>query len=58
MIEKIGPHKWILLSHKGKVIGTHKTKRLAKAQEFAINIAKARRVGHRIPRLTRKRHGR
>ena len=52
MIEKIGS-KWVLFSHKGKIIGTHKTKRKAQAQEFAINIAKARRAGHRIPRKRR-----
>lgn len=50
MIEKIAPNKWVLLSHEGKVLGTHKSKQKAKAQEFAINIAKARRAGHRIPR--------
>jgi hypothetical protein len=49
MIEKIGS-KWVLFSRNGKVLGMHKTKRDAKAQEFAINIAKARRAGHRIPR--------
>lgn len=29
---------------------THRTLAAAKAQESAINIAKARRAGHRIPR--------
>lgn len=53
MIEKVGS-KWALFSSKGKVLGMHKTKRDAKAQEYAINIAKARRVGHVIPRRKRR----
>jgi len=54
MIEKIGK-LWVLFSHKGKVLGTHPTKRKAEAQEHAINISKARRAGHRIPRLKGRR---
>lgn len=51
MIVKIGPHKWVLLSRKTrKIIGTHSSKKKAVAQEVAINIAKARRAGYRIPR--------
>ena len=43
--------KWILFSRDGKrVLGEHSTKAAAKAQETAINLAKARRAGHRIPR--------
>lgn len=49
MIEKI-KSKWILFSHQGKVLGVHQTKHAAKTQEYAIQIAKARRAGHRIPR--------
>jgi hypothetical protein len=51
MIVKLAPHKWVLFSRDGKkVLGTHRTKHDAKAQEYAVNIAKARRAGHRIPR--------
>ena len=52
MIVKLG-RKWILFSKTGKkkILGTHPTRRAAEAQEHAINIAKARRAGHRIPRL-------
>lgn len=50
MIAKLG-RKWILFSKDGKkILGTHPTRRAAEAQEHAINIAKARRAGHRIPR--------
>jgi hypothetical protein len=49
MIEKIGK-KWFLFSRKGKVIGTHPTKKKAKTQERAITISKARAAGHQIPR--------
>ena len=51
VITKLG-RKWILFSKTGKkILGTHPTKRAAEAQEHAINIAKARRAGHRIPYL-------
>jgi len=53
MIEKIAPKKWVLLSRKGKVLGTHPSRRAAEAQEHAINISKARAAGHRIPRPSR-----
>lgn len=49
MIEKIGK-KWVLFSRKGKVLGTHSTKKKARTQERAVNISKARAAGHRIPR--------
>ncbi len=39
-----------LVSRTGKVLGTHKTRAEAKAQEDAINISKARAAGHRIPK--------
>ena len=55
MIEKLGPHEWVLLSHKGKVLGTHRTRRDAVAQEHAVNLSKARAAGHHIPRAPRKR---
>jgi hypothetical protein len=44
-------HAWWLLSHDGKkILGVHATKAKAKAQEYAINISKARAAGHHIPR--------
>ena len=49
MIEKLGPHKWVLFSHKGEILGTHPTKEAAVAQEHAVNISKARAHGYRIP---------
>lgn len=54
MIMKVGS-KWVLYSHKGKVLGEHPTKRAAKSQEAAINISKARAAGYRIPRLRARR---
>lgn len=42
--------KFVLRSRTGKVLGRHKTRREAEAQESAINISKARAAGHRIPR--------
>lgn len=48
MIKKEGS-KWVLYTHDGtKVLGTHKTKKEAVAQEAAINISKARAAGHKI----------
>jgi len=42
--------KWLLLSKKtGKVLGTHPSRAAALKQETAINIAKARAHGHKIP---------
>jgi hypothetical protein len=49
MIKKRGG-KHVLVSHKGKALGKHKTKAKAQAQETAIQISKARRAGHRIPK--------
>lgn len=50
MIKKRG-RKWVLVSKKtGRVLGTHKTKAETVSQEAAINISKARRAGHRIPK--------
>ena len=43
--------KFVLLSKgSGRVLGTHPSKKAAAAQEAAININKARRKGHHIPR--------
>ena len=44
--------RWfVLFDHTGtKELGVHRTLNAAKAQEAAINIAKARRAGYRIPR--------
>ena len=47
-------NKWILYDSTGKkVLGTHKTEADAKAQEAAINISKARKAGHKIPKASR-----
>jgi len=51
MIVQIGPHEWALLAKSDKrVLGKHRSKREAKAQEAAISISKARRAGHYIPK--------
>ncbi|MCR4301806.1 MAG: hypothetical protein NUV51_09365 [Sulfuricaulis sp.] len=43
--------QWILYSQDGsKKLGTHDSEESAKRQEHAINISKARKAGHRIPR--------
>lgn len=43
--------KQVLVSKKtGKVLGRHRTKAEAEAQESAIQISKARRAGHHIPK--------
>ncbi len=49
MIVKIG-RQWYLFSRKRRVLGMHKTKAKAEAQERAINISKARAAGHHIPK--------
>lgn len=50
VIKKEGD-KWVLYDSKGKKkLGTHDTKKKAKAQEAAINISKARKKGHNIPK--------
>jgi hypothetical protein len=54
MIQKIGK-KWVLFSHKGKVLGTHRTRADAVSQEHAVNLSKARKAGHRIPYAPKKR---
>jgi hypothetical protein len=51
---------WLTSRPKGKrgkvrVLGVHETFPAALAQERAINIAKARRAGHKIPRKKRRR---
>lgn len=44
-------NKFVLLSKTGgRVLGTHTTRAEAEAQESAINISKARKAGHRIPK--------
>ena len=42
--------KYRLVSRRGKVLGTHRSRAAAKRQESAINISKARKAGHRVPR--------
>ena len=50
MIVKSGK-KWLLKSkHTGRVLGTHPSEAAAKRQEAAINISKAEKAGHHIPR--------
>jgi hypothetical protein len=51
MIRKHGS-KWQLMSADGRtLLGTHPTEEAAKAQEAAINISKARKAGHHIPKV-------
>ena len=53
MIKHIG-RKWVLFDSKGeRVLGRHDTKEDALRQERAINISKARRAGHVIPKVAR-----
>jgi len=48
MIVKKG-NQWILYDKAGKkILGRHKTRAEALAQESAINISKARAAGHKI----------
>ena len=50
MIKKVGK-KWVLYNHDGtKILGRHPSEAAAQAQESAINISKARKAGHRIPK--------
>jgi hypothetical protein len=50
MIKHVGK-KWILYSSDGsRKLGEHDSKADAERQERAINISKARKAGHRIPR--------
>lgn len=54
MIKKRG-NKWYLYSKStGKLLGSHASEEEAKAQEAAINISKARRAGHKIPKKRKK----
>ncbi len=41
--------KWVLLSTRGRVLGTHTSHAKAEKQERAIQISKARARGHDIP---------
>ena len=52
MIVKLSSRSYALVSRKGKTLGVHPSRAAAEAQEIAINISKARRAGHRIPRVT------
>lgn len=54
MIRKTGGGKYKLVSKTtGKTLGTHDTPGEAAAQERAIQISKARRAGHPIPKKGR-----
>ncbi len=54
MIERVGG-KWhaayILYSRRGTILGVHRTRREAEAQEVAIQISKARAAGHDVPEI-------
>ena len=51
MIKKINARTWKLYTKDGsRVLGTHRTKKEAVAQERAVSISKARAAGHYIPR--------
>ena len=49
MIRKKG-NKYALYSHEGKLLGTHPSREAAESQESAINISKARKAGHKVPK--------
>lgn len=49
IVKKCGS-EYCLMSHKGKRLGKHSSKKKAKAQEKAIQISKARAAGHNIPK--------
>lgn len=50
VIKKEG-NKFVLYTKDGsKVLGKHATRGDAKRQEIAINISKARKAGHKIPK--------
>lgn len=49
-IEKHGSKFALVSKATGRTLGTHPTKKAAQAQEAAVNIAKGRAHGHRIPR--------
>jgi len=50
MIKKVGK-QWCLYSKDGsKKLGCHPSKTAAQRQESAVNISKARKAGHRIPK--------
>ncbi len=42
--------KHVLVSRTGKTLGSHRTRAEAEAQESAVNISKAKKAGHRIPK--------
>jgi hypothetical protein len=41
--------KFVLRASSGRALGHHASKAAAQAQERAINLAKARAAGHRVP---------
>jgi len=58
MIVKVtqgGRPMYLLMSQKGRILGKHRRLADARAQETAVNLAKARAAGHRIPYAPRKR---
>ena len=54
-VTRSGRPMYLLISRKGKILGSHRRLADAKAQEHAVNLSKARAAGHRIPYAPRKR---
>lgn len=50
MITKRGSMYVLHSSDGSKVLGRHRSRKDAERQEAAINISKARKAGHKIPR--------
>jgi hypothetical protein len=46
---------YVLVSSTGRVLGHHPTRKAAERQERAINLSKARKAGHKIPKRKAKR---
>lgn len=53
MIRKKGSRFVLYTADGSRVLGTHPTKEAAEAQESAINISKARKAGHHVPKIRR-----
>lgn len=53
MIKKCGS-KWCLYTKDGsRLLGKHPSQAAAKKQESAVNISKAKKAGHKIPKKGR-----
>ncbi len=53
-IRKEGGKHVLRSKRTGRKLGTHRTRAGAEAQESAINISKARKAGHKIPKKKKK----